>query len=85
MVYELFCEGSVNVEATYRTRKQALDVLRQEYATRGWEYVRCFTLAHHSRRGGYELIADGDALAALVATADAHPNGRSSTQVSQTA
>ena len=85
MAYELFCEGSVNVEASYRTRKQALDVLRREYATHGRDYVRRFTLAHHDKRGGYELIAEGDALAALVATADAHPDGRSSARVSQTA
>lgn len=64
--YDLIWEGSVNVTASYPTRKAALDALRETYAEHGRDFIAEVLLARTDRRGTYHVVAEGAALAELV-------------------
>src|SRR5437868_10188314 len=46
-----------------------LEVLLRTAAMYGGDYVKAYTLAHCDRRGKYNVVAEGEALAELVVSA----------------
>jgi len=62
MIYELWDIQSKNLVGDYRTRDEALRIVRSAFETHGRDAVRRLALSVEDRSGNTSPIADGDAL-----------------------